>query len=142
MRKKKSKREIDVFSLSFLDSICCGFGAIILLFVLSKFAEPVIIQETRTDLDGIIVKLQKEIVQIQGKTNLVQSQLKPKQQELAEAKKKLSSLQGDLSKLKGQFAASKDTAQVKNIVQGKLAAALQELTEEMKRLQQDRKSVV
>ena len=40
---KTGKRSIDIFSLSFLDCICCGFGAIILLFVLSKFAEPVAI---------------------------------------------------------------------------------------------------
>ena len=29
------RREVQVFSLSFLDCICCGFGAIILIFVLS-----------------------------------------------------------------------------------------------------------
>ena len=31
----KKRRSIEVFSLSFLDVICCGFGAIILLLVLS-----------------------------------------------------------------------------------------------------------
>lgn len=35
---KLRRRDIEIFSLSFLDCICCGFGAIILLFVLSKFA--------------------------------------------------------------------------------------------------------
>ena len=34
------RRSIEVFSLSFLDCICCGFGAIILLLVLSKIDEP------------------------------------------------------------------------------------------------------
>ena len=29
------RRQVQVFSLSFLDCICCGFGAIILIFVLS-----------------------------------------------------------------------------------------------------------
>ena len=33
MRLKR--RETEVFSLSFLDCICCGFGAIILIFVLN-----------------------------------------------------------------------------------------------------------
>ncbi|MBT8373155.1 MAG: VWA domain-containing protein, partial [Deltaproteobacteria bacterium] len=42
--------------------------------------------------------------------------------------------QGDLSKIKGQFATSKQYAEVQNIIEGKLAAALQELTAEMKRL--------
>ena len=30
----KQRRSLDVFSLSFLDCICCGFGSVILLFVL------------------------------------------------------------------------------------------------------------
>ena len=29
------RRNIEVFSLSFLDCLCCGFGAILLLFILS-----------------------------------------------------------------------------------------------------------
>jgi len=29
------RRQVQVFSLSFLDCICCGFGAIILIWVLS-----------------------------------------------------------------------------------------------------------
>ena len=33
MRLKR--RETEIFSLSFLDCICCGFGAVILIFVLS-----------------------------------------------------------------------------------------------------------
>ena len=32
----RRRREVEVFSLSFLDCICCGFGAIILLLVLSE----------------------------------------------------------------------------------------------------------
>ncbi len=38
--KKKSRRDVEVFSLSFLDVMCCGFGAIILLLVLVKVGEP------------------------------------------------------------------------------------------------------
>ena len=41
----KRKRNVEAFSLSFLDCICCGFGAIILLLVLSKIYEPVIIEK-------------------------------------------------------------------------------------------------
>ena len=34
------RREFEVFTLSFLDCICCGFGAIILLLVLTTWAAP------------------------------------------------------------------------------------------------------
>lgn len=35
MSMASKRRETEVFSLSFLDCICCGFGAIILIFILS-----------------------------------------------------------------------------------------------------------
>ena len=34
------RRPIEVFSLSFLDCLCCGFGAILLLFILSIGSGP------------------------------------------------------------------------------------------------------
>jgi hypothetical protein len=61
---KKKRRDIQIFSLSFLDCICCGFGAVILLFVLSKFAEPLIIEEVKEDLQAKIIRLEEELVEI------------------------------------------------------------------------------
>ena len=48
--KRRERRPTEVFSLSFLDCICCGFGAIILLFVLNKMGEPVALEQARRDL--------------------------------------------------------------------------------------------
>jgi hypothetical protein len=131
---KSRRRDIEIFSLSFLDVICCGFGAIILLFVLSKFAEPVIIEELSEDLQSVIVRLEEELHEIRGETAVLNRQLQGKKEQLSEEKKKLARLQGDLSKIKGEFAASNQQAQVQNIIEEKLARALQQLTDEMKRL--------
>ena len=131
---RKSRRDIQIFSLSFLDCICCGFGAIILLFVLSKFAEPMIIDEIKEDLKAKIIRLEQELVEIRGETAIVNRDLTEKKDQLSEENIRLARLQGDLSKIQGQFAASKDDAQVQNIIEGQLARALQELTEEMRRL--------
>ena len=131
---KTRRRDIEIFSLSFLDCICCAFGAIILLFVLSKFAEPVIIEEIREDLQAEIVRLEEEIHEIRGETVVLNRELVAKKEQLSTEKKRLARLQGDRSRIQGEFAASKQYAQVQNIVEGKLARALQELTEEMKRL--------
>ena len=49
---KLQRRDTEVFSLSFLDCICCGFGAVILLLVLSEFGQPVVIEKSREQLDG------------------------------------------------------------------------------------------
>ena len=131
---KKRRRDIDIFSLSFLDCICCGFGAIILLFVLSKFAEPVVIEEIKENMQAEIVRLEKELFEIRGDTHILNRDLTAKKEQLSKDKKKLARLQGDLSTIKGRFAGSKDDAMVQNIIEGKLALARQELTEEMKRL--------
>lgn len=131
---RRRRRDIEVFSLSFLDCICCGFGAIILLFVLSKFAEPVIIEEVREDLQGVIVQLEEELFEIQGETRLLNRELEGRIEQLSEEKKKIARLQGDLSKIEGEFTTSSQNASVQNIIEGRLARALQTLTEEMKRL--------
>jgi hypothetical protein len=128
------RRDIEVFSLSFLDCICCAFGAIILLFVLSKFGEPLVIEQTRTDLDAAIIRLEEEKHDIRGESLVLERELEAKIIQLSTAKKELARLQGDLSSLEGAFAASRDNAEVQNIIEGRMAQTLQDLTEEMKRL--------
>jgi len=131
---KTSRRNIEIFSLSFLDCICCGFGAIILLFVLSEFSEPVILEKIREDLDDTIVRLQEELHEIRGEIRLADRELEGKIEQLSEEKTKLARLQGDLSRIKGAFESSTKEAAVQNIIEDKMARARQELTEEMKRL--------
>jgi hypothetical protein len=131
---KKRRRDIEIFSLSFLDCICCAFGAIILLFVLSKFAEPMIIEDVKADLESVIERLEEELFQIRGQTVVLNRELNTATEQLSEAKQRLARLQGDVSNIKGQFKASKDDAEVQNIIEGKLARAKQELTAEMRRL--------
>jgi hypothetical protein len=129
---------MDVFNLSFLDCICCGFGAIILLFVLSKFAEPLIIESVRSDYQGEIAQLQEELFSLRGETALLMRELEGKREQLSEEKRRLARLRGDLSRYEGEFAASKQDSAVQNRIEGKMAAALQDLTKEMERLLKDR----
>jgi septal ring factor EnvC (AmiA/AmiB activator) len=131
---RNRRRDIEIFSLSFLDVICCGFGAIILLFVLSKFAEPVIIEEVREDLQAELAHLERALHEIRGQTAVVNRELQGQKEQLSEEKKNLARLQGDLSDIRGQFAAADQHAEVQNIIEGKLARAVQELTAEMQRL--------
>jgi hypothetical protein len=132
------RRDIEVFSLSFLDCICCAFGAIILLFVLSKFGEPLVIEQTRTDLDAAIIRLEEEKHDIRGDSLVLERELDAKKIQLSEAKKELARLQGDLSSIEGEYAAARDNAEVQNIIEGRMARTLQDLTEEMKRLSAQR----
>ena len=132
---RNRRRNVEVAGLSFLDAICCGFGAIILLLVLTKFAEPVIIEQTTEQLDAIIRSLEEELVQIRGETKIANAALTSRKEQLSEDERRLARLQGDLSRLQGEFAASDSNAAVSSTIAGQLAEARQRLTLEMQRLQ-------
>jgi hypothetical protein len=124
-----------VFSLSFLDCICCGFGAIILLLVMTDVNQPVVIERARDSMNGQLLRLQDELFVIRGDTDELNRELKGRIAALRAEKARLARLQGDLTQVQGEFAASRSDAAVSNIVEGELVSAYQELTAEMERLQ-------
>ncbi|MDX1459893.1 MAG: VWA domain-containing protein, partial [Xanthomonadales bacterium] len=73
---------------------------------------------------------------IRGETTVLERDLKTKEEQLSKEKRQIATLQGDLSAIEGEFAATKQLSQVQDIIEGRLLAAQQELTEEMKRLQE------
>jgi hypothetical protein len=135
---KRPKRNINVFSLSFLDCICCGFGAIILLFVLSRFSEPAVIEQKSEDLRARIVQLERELADLRGETVVLNRELTQKREQLSEHTRKLARLQGDLSRIEGSFSGSSSDGKAQEIIRDRLSRARQELTEEMKRLLEQR----
>ena len=132
---------MDGFSLSFLDVICCGFGAIVLLLVLSKMGEPGAIEQSRIDLDALIQRLQEEIFEIRGESAILNRELISRQEQLSKENSKIARLRGDLSRIQGEFSASSQESEVSDIIEGRLVAAQQDLTAEMMRLQEQQKPV-
>jgi hypothetical protein len=130
----RRRRNIEAFSLSFLDCICCGFGAIILLLVLSKIYEPVIIEKTQEDLQALIALLQQELFEIRGETATYNRELVSIREQTSQTKVKLARLQGELDTVKGQYAVTMDDSAEAVIDEGELEAARQTLTAEMMRL--------
>ena len=139
--RRKGRREVEAMSLSFLDTIACGFGAIILLLVITKVFEPVVLEQTEQELDGTIAKLQEELFEIRGETKTYTRRLIVQQDQRSADQRRLARLRGDLSSVKGQFATTKDRSVVNDIVQGRLASARQTLTDEMQRLQLNREKL-
>jgi hypothetical protein len=136
--KRRERRPFETFSLSFLDCICCGFGAIVLLFVLNKMGEPQALEQARRDLQGLLARLEEQLYAIRGETTTLNRDLRGREQQLSLETLKVARLQGDLSRVQGQYQASKELSSVQDIIAGRLLAAQQELTEEMKRLQRQR----
>jgi hypothetical protein len=132
---KRRRRDVEVFSLSFLDCICCGFGAIILLLVLSKIYEPVILEKTEQDLQKLIAMLQEELFDIRGETVTLNRDLVSARKITTDTKMTLAELQRELDSVQGQYKLLTDDAPELQLDEGELRAARQRLTEEMARLQ-------
>ena len=134
MKTRLGRRDVETFSLSFLDAICCGFGAVILLLVLTEVGEPIVFEQSREELEGRIVKLQEELEEIRGTTEVLTREFAASKGELTDEQRKIARLRGDLSALRGQFQSSQQESEVQNKLEGELVSAQQELTEEMKRV--------
>src|SRR5690242_18339396 len=132
------RRDVEVFSLSFLDCICCGFGAIILLLVLTEVGQPVALEKSRVQLQGQVRKLEAQLAVIRGETDELTRDLNSREEALAREQDKLARLSGDLTRIQGQFSASRKDASATNTVEAELTAAYQTLSAEMERLLKER----
>jgi hypothetical protein len=79
-----ARREFTVFSLSFLDCICCGFGAVILLFVLMNAKASSSREELTKDLRGEVSKIEIEILRLEKEKVLARNALDEVVEELVE----------------------------------------------------------
>jgi len=134
MSRRRRRREIEIFNLSFLDVVSCGFGAIVLLLVIVKISEPRVIERLTVDLSGQVQKLEEELFVIRGDTTVLNRDLTEKQQQLSVSRQKLARLKGSLSSIKGQYARAQSERDTQAIIEGQLQSAQQSLTDEMRRL--------
>jgi hypothetical protein len=130
----RRRREVEVFSLSFLDCICCGFGAIILLLVLSEIGQPAALEQSRKHLGGEVRLLEEQLNTLRGHTEELNRELSGSRETLERERGRLTNLAGDLSSIRGRYAGSREDAAVTNIIERQLVAAQQTLTEDMQRL--------
>ncbi len=65
----RPRRPVEEMSMSFLDVICCGFGAVILLLMTTKFIPPTVLEPSPTHLDGTVAARQDALFQIRGETD-------------------------------------------------------------------------
>ena len=137
MPGKRFKREEQGLNLSFLDVVCCGFGAVILLLVITKIHEPVIIERSRDELEGLILMLERELFEIRGETTVLRRDLDPLRAETAENVRRVSRTRREVEAAEERHFAARETAAEGSDEAGQLLAARQELTEEMERLLAD-----
>ena len=82
---RRKGRAPEEFSMSFLDVICCGFGAIILLLMITKTVEPQIIEASTVNLEGKLAKLTEQVFELRGETKILNRDLNAKHRAVVRA---------------------------------------------------------
>lgn len=131
---RRNRRTIEIFSLSFLDVVSVGFGAIILLLVIVKVSEPHVIEKLAVNLSGLVQRLEAEVYRIRGDTTVLNRDLTGRQQQLSVQREKLARLKGDLSSVRGEYRTTRNDHEAQTLIESRLETAQQSLTDEMKRL--------
>ena len=130
----RARRSIEEFSISFLDVICCGFGAVILLLMISQNQLPTNITPT-TNNDQLSIETRK------SELNSVVKTLQVKRKEIDTAKGELSNrtlelaeIQEKLNSVRARYESLVDVSEQIENQNMELAEAKQSLTKEMERL--------
>ncbi len=132
MRKKR--RENEAFSISFLDVITCGFGAIILLLMIAKTGDSPILERAQESLQGIVRELQIQLFEIRGEAKVLDRELNAKHEQRSEWRQRVARLEAELVQEELRYNSVRDDSAVGEIIKGEFELALQTLTAEMKRL--------
>ena len=128
------RRPTPEISLSFLDVICCGFGAVILLLMITKTVEPQVLEQSTVVAEGRVAELTEQLFDIRGETTILNRDLAAKREQLSDFDTQIAILQGSLAASKSRFDSLQTTRNSNSIVAEQLAIARQELSEEEERL--------
>ena len=128
------RRGPEEFSLSFLDVICCGFGAVILLLMITKTVQPQIIEASTINLEGLVADLQQQLFEIRGETRILNRDLNAKHEQLSDYEERIALLRGQLASARSRYDSIQVQTNSNDVVTEQLAIARQTLTAEMERL--------
>ena len=131
MPKRRPAPEI---SLSFLDVICCGFGAVILLLMITKTVEPQVLEESTVIAEGRVAELTEQLFEIRGETTVLNRDLAAKREQISAFEEQIAILQGSLASSKSRYDSLQTTRNSNSIVAEQHAIARQELSDEEERL--------
>ncbi|MGD8614335.1 MAG: VWA domain-containing protein [Gammaproteobacteria bacterium] len=131
---RRTRRAVDIFNLSFLDVVSCGFGAIILLLVIVKVSEPRVMEKLGVDLSGLVQRLQTGLQQVRGEAEVLDGELRTAGRQLAERRERLARLEAELTALQAEHRAARRERDAQALIESRLATAKQVLSQEMRRL--------
>ena len=132
----KKRRNIEAFSLSFLDCICCGFGAIVLLLVLSKIYDPNNLNVQAESIE-LSQSLKEQLEEIQNESSFVDQNYREAKLNTVNLLQELEVLNKELNNVRGEYAISLSKPIELDDNEKDLEEAKQKLSDEIKKLQPD-----
>ena len=132
----KKRRNIEAFSLSFLDCICCGFGAIVLLLVLSKIYDPNNLNVQAESIE-LSQSLKEQLEEIQNESSFVDQNYREAKLNTVNLLQELEVLNKELNNVRGEYAISLSKPIELDDNEKDLEEAKQKLSDEIKKMQPD-----
>jgi hypothetical protein len=128
---KRQRRELKEASLSFLDVISCGFGAIVMLLIIARVGDPAALEEAERQLQGSVKQLQTRLFDIRGESVVLNEDMKSRKEQLSDLLERVARLRANLASVENQ---TKEISNSQVLEEEQLKLALQVLSEEMERL--------
>ncbi len=130
-----ARRRVEVFSLSFLDVICCGFGAVILFYTIISAQSGIERTRKAEDLAAEVSRLEEEV--IRGARNLVElkNALQKTESETVSASSRATQLIEELQRKREESFIYDSTTLAKRERIEKLKAEVKALEESARRLE-------
>lgn len=132
--RRRNRDSDDGVIVSFLDVVSCGFGAIILLMIITDGTSPISLEFTDAELDRPVAELQQELFAVRGETAELNRELTARREQLSAYRQRVAQLERELSNVQGRFDSEFQAAQAALDEENRLAIARQSLTSEMQRL--------
>ena len=132
---KRKNRETDSFTVSFLDVASCGFGAMIILLMITKSSSPTNLEYVETERpDFTVSELQEQLFAIRGETTVTNRELNAKREQLSANKERIARLRRDLEDVQGRYNTDLSLSIEVTNEMGNLQLAQESLSEQLQRL--------
>ena len=128
------RRGIEEFSISFLDVICCGFGAVILLLMLTRPLEPILLENSEVDLSERIKAREEALFELRGEIRELLASDNASATDRLAAIEAIKELEWQLEDTLGKAMSLGEAEREIDEQTAELASAKQTLTDEMQRL--------
>ena len=99
---KRQRRASQEASISFLDVISCGFGAIVLLLVIARVGDPAALEEAENKLRATVKEYQERLFDVRGESVVLNEQLKSRKEQLSELTERVARLKAKLASIEKQ----------------------------------------